>query len=73
MLMVYRTAQKTWSDIELDLRHENLIGWEAAALKYLNQSVLDNFFILPSRLFTWIAWLDEYSMNINPREVLDKF
>lgn len=72
MLMVYRTTQKTWSDLELDPRRENLIGWEAAALKYLNHSVLGNFFF-PSRLFTWVAWLDEYSMNNNPREVLDKF
>lgn len=47
MFMVYRIAQKTRSDIELDPRHENLIGWEAAALKYLNQSVSGNFFSFP--------------------------
>lgn len=43
-LMVHRTTQKTQSDIELHPKHENLIVWEAAALKYLNQSVVGIFF-----------------------------
>lgn len=42
-LMVHRTTQKTQSDIELHPKHENLIVWEAAALKYLNQSVVGIF------------------------------
>lgn len=73
-LMVYRTTQKTWSDTELHPKHENLIGWEAAALKYLNQSVLGIFFSSLKAVYNKciIGWIQcEYQCKGSVWQILD--